>query len=69
MSKWDDLPSEIRKIIITMGKEIVCEEFLSHQELFQNCLFDIIYRTDRTMHICMRLARIQTCPLNFSSFY
>jgi len=45
MATWADLPSELRRFIITMGKEIITEEFLTHQESFQGCLFDISHET------------------------
>jgi len=68
MATWADLPSELRRFIITMGKEIITEEFLTHQESFQGCLFDISHRHDRNMHVCMHLSRRYTCPLYYSNF-
>ena len=41
MTTWTDLPSEIRKIVIYMGKEICTHELLEHVKLFRYCLYDI----------------------------
>jgi len=68
MPTWIDLPSELRKCIIIMSREIIHGEFICHKQLFGGCLFDISHRHDRNMHICMHLSRRYTCPLYFSNF-
>ena len=41
MATWVDLPSDVRRVIIYMGKEMCAQELLKHKETFDNCLFHI----------------------------
>jgi len=54
MSTWTSLPSEIRKLIIEMGKEIRHQEFVKHKQLFQNCMIQLAFKFAEP-NICLRL--------------
>jgi len=54
MSTWSSLPSEIRKLIIEMGKEIRNQEFIEHKQMFQACLFEILFKFVEPI-LCVRL--------------
>lgn len=60
VTNWNDIPPEIKKYIINIGKGLYLFEFTAHQRKFKECLFDIQYRTLRHLHIYLRF-RVLTC--------
>ena len=60
-TNWNNIPPDLKKHIIRMGKDLHIMEFTNHQKKFKDCLFDIQYRKFRHIHVYLRF-RSRTCP-------
>ena len=54
MSTWSSLPSDIRKLIIDKGKEVLVSELAAHKILFNNCMLQLVFKFAGP-HVCFRL--------------
>lgn len=62
MATWNNIPPDIKKYIIGMGRDLIHLEFIHHQQKFKKCLIHILFRNNRHMHVYLRF-RARTYPM------
>ena len=63
MTNWNNIPPDIKKVIIRMGRDLILIDFIHHQQKFKECLIQIQFRNNRHMHVYLRF-RSRTYPFS-----